>query len=281
MFQDYALFPHLTVARNINFGLTIRRRGSREAGHPEMEDLLERLGLRKLMDRRPATLSGGEKQRVALARALVTEPKLFLFDEPLSALDARTRGALCEELKAVLHASGIAAIYVTHNQTEALVLADKIAILHDGDLLQIGTTSEVFNSPQDEFVAGFVGVENVIEGRVLSTQEGIADIELAPGRKLEAVDNGAARSSKVLACIRPEDVALELTLPAESSVRNHFPGRIVSAEALGPVLRIRLDCGFPLLAYVTRRSYLDLGLTPGTQVVASVKATAVHLIARP
>ncbi len=281
MFQDYALFPHLTVAENIDFGLAIRRRGSREGGHPEMEDLLGRLGLRKLMERKPATLSGGEKQRVALARALVTEPRLFLFDEPLSALDARTRGALCEELKAVLRASGIAAIYVTHNQTEALILADRMAVLRDGELLQTGTTSEVFNSPRDEWVAGFVGVENVIEGLVLSIHEGIADIERPAGRKLEAVDNGAAPSSRVLACIRPEDVALERMPPAESSVRNHFPGTILSAEALGPVLRIRLDCGFPLLAYVTRRSYLDLGLTPGTQVVASVKATAIHLIPRP
>jgi molybdopterin-binding protein len=281
MFQDYALFPHLTVAQNINFGFRFRPNSSRQARHPGMEDLLARLDLEGLAKRKPETLSGGEKQRVALARALAMEPVLFLFDEPLSALDARTRGTLREELRTFLRELGIAAIYVTHDQTEALTLAHKIAVIRDGELLQIGTPPEIFNAPVNEFVASFVGVENVIEGHVLSTHAGIATIALTPEQKLEAVESGAALSPLVLACIRPEDVALQRTKPIGSSVRNQFRGRIVSVEALGPLLKIKLDCGFLLVAYVTKQSYLDLDLTPGTQVVASVKATAVHLIGRP
>jgi molybdopterin-binding protein len=203
---------------------------------------------------------------------------LFLLDEPLSALDARTRGTLCEELKTILHELGIAAIYVTHNQTEALTLADKMAVMRDGELLQIGIPSEIFNTPVNEFVASFVGVDNVIEGTVLSTHEGIASVALTSQEKIEAVDNGATRLSRVLVCIRPEDVVLARAPLAGSSVRNQFRGRVVSIEEHGPLLKIKLDCGFPLLVYVTKQSYLDLSLTPGTELVASVKATTVHLI---
>jgi len=281
MFQDYALFPHLTIAQNINFGLKLRRNSSRKSGRQEMKDLLVRLDLERLAERKPTTLSGGEKQRVALARALAIEPMLFLLDEPLSALDARTRGTLCEELKTLLHELGIAAIYVTHNQTEALTLADKMAVMRDGGLLQIGIPSEIFNTPVNEFVASFVGVDNLIEGNVLSTHEGMASIALTPQEKIEAVDNGAARLPRVLVCIRPEDVVLARTPLIGSSVRNQFRGHVVSIEEHGPLLKIKLDCGFPLLAYTTKQSYLDLGLTPGTELVAGVKATAVHLIGRP
>jgi len=277
MFQDYALFPHLTVGGNINFGLKARK-GSGQAGRAEMEDLLGRLDLKLLMERKPATLSGGEKQRVALARALVTAPDIFLFDEPLSALDTRAREDLCSELKAFLRESGIAAVYVTHNQGDALILADRVAVIRTGQIVQTGTAAGVFGAPADEFVARFVGVENILEGRVLSTAEGIVAVELSPGKGIEAIDRGSARSDTVLVCIRPEDVALGLTLPSGSSVRNHFPGRVKAAQTMGPLVKVTIECGFPLLAYVTRLSFLDLGLEPGREVVASVKATAVHLI---
>ena len=278
MFQDYALFPHLTVAQNIRFGLKVR--GSGVVGHEEMEELLDRLDLKGLMERKPATLSGGEKQRVALARSLVTAPNLFLFDEPLSALDSRTREGLCGELKAFLRASGVPGIYVTHNQSDALILADRMAVIRNGELVQIGTPTEVFNAPANEFVARFVGVENVLEGRVLSARDNIAVVELSPGVTLEAIDAGGPPCERVLVCIRPEDVAIELASPVLSSVRNHFRGRILTSETTGPLVRIKVECGFPLLAYVTRLSYLDLDLTPGKEVIASVKATAVHLMAR-
>lgn len=267
MFQDYALFPHLTVAQNIGFACGDHRARVRE--------LLGRLGLTALADRKPANLSGGEKQRVALARALAMDPALFLFDEPLSALDARARDTLRAELRTLLRQLAVPAIYVTHDQTEALVLADKIGVLRDGALLQTGAPGEVFNAPADEFVANFVGVETVLEGRVQSVVDGDARINLG-SQEIHAV--GQPPSQRVLVCIRPEDVVLSRETQSDTSVRNQFLGSVAAVASLGPVFKITLDCGFSLVAYVTKQSYLDLGLAPGTRVVAGVKATAIHLI---
>jgi molybdenum ABC transporter ATP-binding protein len=278
MFQDYALFPHLTVAQNINFGLRFRRKDSGSAGNSRIRDLLAQLGLERIAERKPTNLSGGEKQRVALARALAAEPALFLFDEPLSALDASTRDTLRGELKTLLCELGITTIYVTHDLTEALIFADRIAVIRDGALLQVGAPADIFNAPVNEFVAKFVGTDNVIEGRVLSTHDGISEIELATGQIVEAADNGATRSSRVLACIRPEDVVLTCAAPTNSGARNRFSARIVNIEALGPVLKIHLDCGFPLSVYLTRQSFLELGIAKGGQICASIKASVIHLI---
>jgi molybdate transport system ATP-binding protein len=277
MFQDYALFPHLTVAQNVGFGLRFAPEG---AGAEPVDSLLDRLGLRHLAARKPARLSGGEKQRVALARALAMQPALFLFDEPLSALDARTRDTLRGELKSFLARAGVPAIYVTHDQMEALALADKMAVMEAGELLQVGTPSEIFNAPASPTVANFVGVETVLDGTVQSVAEGMARIGIA-GRTLHAVANGAlAAGAPVLACIRPEDVGLARSAHPDSSVRNQFPARVAAIEASGPLFKITLDAGFPLVAYVAKQSYLELGLAPGTELVASIKATAVHLIDR-
>src|SRR5579864_5966897 len=173
MFQDYALFPHLTVAQNVAFG---QRFGAPGARAEPVDALLARLGIRHLAARKPARLSGGEKQRVALARALATDPRLLLFDEPLAALDERNRETLRAELKDFLRRDRLTAIFVTHNQMEALALADTIAVMRDGTLAQLGTPSEIFNSPADAAIASFVGVETVVEGKVLSVSDGTAAI---------------------------------------------------------------------------------------------------------
>lgn len=275
MFQDYALFPHLSVAQNVGFGL---RFSPWSSGAEPVAALLARLGLEHLAGRKPAHLSGGEKQRVALARALAMEPALFLFDEPLSALDARSRDTLRSELKTFLGRAGVPAIYVTHDQMEALTLADKMAVMSDGALLQVGTPYEIFNTPASEAVANFVGVETVLKGTVLSVSDGMARITIG-GRMLHALANDAtAADATVLACIRPEDVALAKSAHSDSSVRNQFPARVTAIEATGPLFKITLDADFPLVAYVVKQSYLELGLAPGTEVIASIKATAVHLI---
>jgi molybdopterin-binding protein len=302
MFQDYALFPHLTVAQNVEFAPRSRtpKTGSpqvrgRSAGagwgphrndRKRARELLGRLGLEHLANRKPTNLSGGEKQRVALARALAMDPALFLFDEPLSALDARARDTLREELKTLLRQLALPAIYVTHDQTEALVLADKMGVLRDGALLQVGTPSEVFNAPSDEFVANFVGVETVLEGRVLSASGG--DIRVALGdREIHAAGDrpglpaGAGAAPRVLVCIRPEDVMLAHTAHGDSGALNQFEARVAAVASLGPLFKITLDCGFPLVAYVTKQSFLDLGLAPGARVAAGFKAAAIHLIDRP
>ncbi|HUW39050.1 MAG TPA: ABC transporter ATP-binding protein [Rhodocyclaceae bacterium] len=277
MFQDYALFPHLTVAQNVGFGLRFSPR--RKDAEP-LGALLARLGLEHLAGRKPAHLSGGEQQRVALARALAMEPALFLFDEPLSALDARSRDTLRGELKTFLGRAGVPSIYVTHDQLEALALADKMAVMSGGALLQSGTPSEIFNAPVSEAVANFVGVETVLEGKVLSVSDGMAAIGIGD-QALHVLANDAAEpNASVLACIRPEDVALARTLHPGSSVRNQFQARVTAVAAAGPLFKISLDAGFPLVAYVSKQSYLELGLSPGVELIASVKATAVHLIGR-
>ncbi len=269
MFQDYALFPHLTVAQNVQFAC--RKDPARARG------LLARLGLSPLSNRRPANLSGGEKQRVALARALAMDPELFLFDEPLSALDARARDTLRDELKSLLRQLALPALYVTHDQTEALVLADTVAVLAEGALLQVGTPSQIFNTPANEFVARFVGVETVLEGETLEASDG--DVRIAVGtREIHAVADRAPR--RLLVCIRPENVSLARGAQGNSSVRNQFEARVVEVASLGHVFKIALDCGFPLVAYVTKQSYLELGLAPGARVVAGIKATAIHIIGR-
>ncbi len=269
MVQDYALFPHLTAAQNVQFAC--RNDPAR------VRALLARLGLAGLAGRRPATLSGGEKQRVALARALAMDPTLFLFDEPLSALDARARDDLRDELKALLRDLGLPAIYVTHDQTEALVLADTMAVLRDGGLEQTGTPSQIFNTPANEFVARFVGVETVLEGETLEAADGEVRIAVG-GREIHAVAGRPAR--RLLVCIRPENVALARGASTDSSVRNQFDARVVEVASFGHLFKITLDCGFPLVAYVTKQSYLELALAPGARVVAGVKATAIHLIDR-
>jgi molybdate/tungstate transport system ATP-binding protein len=269
IFQDYALFPHLTVARNVQFAC--------RSGPARAQALLSKLGLAQLANRKPDSLSGGEKQRVALARALAMDPRLFLFDEPLSAQDARTRDALRDELKSLLRDLGLPAVYVTHDQTEALVLADRLAIMNAGVLMQTGTPSEVFNAPANEFVARFVGVETVLEGRMVASFDGDVRISLG-NREIHAV--GDLASKRVLVCIRPENVVISRGRNADSSVRNQFDARVVGVSALGHLFKITLDCGFPLTAYVTKQSYLELNLEPGSPVVAGFKATAIHLINR-
>jgi molybdate transport system ATP-binding protein len=277
MFQDYALFPHLTVAQNVGFGLRFADAGR---GAEPVDALLDRLGLRHLAARKPSRLSGGEKQRVALARALAMQPALFLFDEPLSALDARSRDTLRSELKAFLARAGVPAIYVTHDQMEALALADKMAVMEAGALLQVGTPSEIFNAPASQAVANFVGVETVLAGTVLSLSDGMARIAVGGGMLHAVANGGTASGSPVLACIRPEDVGLAKSAHPDSSVRNQFAARVVAIEASGPLFKVTLDAGFPLVAYVAKQSYLELGLAPGSELVASIKATAVHLIGR-
>ena len=277
MVQDYALFPHLTVEQNIRFGL--QHSGHSRNSPQRLQELLARFGLTALATRKITHLSGGEQQRVALARALATDPALFLFDEPLSALDAHTRDTLRDELKSLLHQFGVTAIYVTHDQGEALVLADKLAVLREGALVQIGTPAEIFNSPVDEFVASFVGVETVLAGEIVAASNGL--VRLAIGdQELDALDKGVTGIGRqVLACIRPEDVTL--ARPAtDSGVGNRFPARVVAVAPLGPLFRVALDAGFPLVAYVTKHSVLELGLSPGERIVATIRATDVHLISR-
>jgi molybdate transport system ATP-binding protein len=275
LFQDYALFPHLTIAGNITYAIHDLDPKERRARLAEMLRLLQLEGLE---DRRPAQLSGGQQQRVALARVLARRPRLLLLDEPLSALDAPTREQVRGELRGLLRGQGIPAVCVTHDWVEALTLADEVAVMGGGRVLQVGPPDEVFSRPADADVAAIVGVETVVAGRVVERMDDLAALDVG-GVRLWAVEP-SRRGEEFYLCIRAEDVTLEIGTRPSSSARNHLAGRVVEIRPAGAVSRLVVECGFALTALVTRQAERDLALTPGTPVTATVKASAVHLISR-
>ncbi len=275
IFQDYALFPHLTIRQNILFGSRYQQYDNLEETFDKLVDLLK---LRPLLDRLPQTLSGGEQQRVGIARAMITQPTLLLFDEPMSALDERLRIRLREELKAIIKELNQTSIYVTHDQLEAAVIGDRVAIMEQGELLQVGSPEEIFYQPKNKKVAEFTGVETVISGRVKNKNQGMAIIDIN-NVEIEAITSYEV-GSKVIVCIRSENIGLSLEdiTEAKTSVRNRLRGKITRITPLGPVIKVTLDCGFPLITAITKRSFDILNLVKGETVTASFKAVAVHVI---
>jgi molybdate transport system ATP-binding protein len=275
LFQEYALFPHLSVAANVGYGLFALPRRDREE---RVQVVADRLRIGELLARRPSQLSGGQRQRVALARALAPAPRLLLLDEPLSALDAPTREELRAELRRSLEGSGIPAIVVTHDRVEALALGDRMAVMVDGAIRQVGPVQELFSNPADLAVARVVGTENVLPVRLVRIADGLATVR-AGKQELVAVDPGGL-GPEGFACIRAEEVILEEAPGAPSSARNTLLGTVTSRTDEGALVRVRLDCGVPLVALVTRPGAEALGLAPGKKVAALVKAPAVRLVAR-
>ncbi|MDA8126234.1 MAG: ABC transporter ATP-binding protein [Deltaproteobacteria bacterium] len=277
VFQEPLLFD-ATVFDNVTTGLKIRGVGRQEIARL-VPEYLERFGVGHLAKRSARKLSGGEAQRTSLARAFVTRPEIVFLDEPFSALDPPTREALTGDLERILQETHTTAIASTHDQTEALRLADRIAVVNKGSIAQIGSVSEVMNRPVDEFVASFVGVETVLQGRVLRNSDGVFTAAVEGG-EIQAV--GHHRTGEgVLCCIRPEQVTLSSNnQPSQSSARNVFAGTIKQVTPLGLFTRVRVDCGFDIVAYVTHQSLDELGLKEGKKVNASFKATAVHVIPR-
>jgi tungstate transport system ATP-binding protein len=267
-----------SVYENVAAGLKFRRMPRAEIER-RCAYWLEQMGVPHLKNRSARQLSGGEAQRVSLARAFAIQPDLLLLDEPFSALDAPTRQSLRQDLRDVLTATALTSIFITHDLDEALLLGDRVAVLLAGRLRQVGPPAEVFASPADADVAAFVGVETIVSGQVVQCQDGQVIVE-ANGLRLEAVGD-LPPGRPVLFCLRPEDITL---WPAEeappSSARNRIPGRIVRLAPQGPLARLTLDCGFPLVALITRASANEMGLAEGQPVIASFKATAAHLIPR-
>jgi molybdate transport system ATP-binding protein len=265
VFQHYALFGHLRVWQNVGYGLP--RAGRREA----VADLLERFGLTTLADARPATLSGGERQRVALARALAVAPAALLLDEPLSALDARTRASATRELAAVLRAAEVPTLLVTHDFTEAAVLGDEVAIIDAGRVVQQGSAATLAAEPRSAFVADFSGAV-VLRG----TARRDGDLTLV------ALDGGGTVASTDVAT-GPVAVSVfpwEITIgPTGGSARNALEADVVTVTAVGGRVRLGLQAGQPLVAEVTEAAVRELALRPGARVTATWKATATRLIA--
>jgi putative spermidine/putrescine transport system ATP-binding protein len=235
VFQAYSLFPNMTAAQNVEYGLRIRKR-SRADRRARVAELLELVGLEQAGKRYPYQLSGGMQQRVALARALAIEPRALLLDEPLSALDAKVRVQLREEIRRIQLRLGITTIYVTHDQEEALSISDRVAVLQKGQIEQIGAPAEIYGSPSTPFVAEFVGTMNRLEATVADPQAGEVDY----GGVRLAVDavRGRSAGERVLVLVRPETVELE-----SASDGAPLAGEVISHTFLGPVTRLKVTFG--------------------------------------
>lgn len=206
VFQSYALFPHMTVAQNVAFGLEMKRVAQAEINQ-RVSEALEMVRLPRMEDRRPKQLSGGQQQRVALARALVNRPAVLLLDEPLGALDLKLRKEMQIELKDLQHRVGITFVYVTHDQEEALTMSDRIAVMHEGRVLQIGSPTEIYERPNCRFVADFIGETNFLAGEVLGRDNGHVVIKIGPGLTLLVpTDEGDVTDGQVTVAIRPEKI---------------------------------------------------------------------------
>jgi len=264
VFQDYLLFPHLSVLENVAFGLRSRRM-SREVARQRALEWLGRVGLDGLEHRKPGDLSGGQAQRVALARAFVTEPSLLLLDEPLSALDVTTRTELRHTLATHLEAFVGPRLLITHDPTEAFLLADEIHIIEDGTVTQSGTADDVRLRPRTRYVADLAG-SNLIRGTALAGQVHTGD------QTIQIADGEIAGS--VLLTIHPTTISLHRTPPG-GSPRNTWPTTVERVERLGT--RVRLQTGSPLALTVeiTESARAELGVDPGTPVWVAVKATEI------
>jgi molybdate transport system ATP-binding protein len=273
VFQDYALFPHLSAWRNVAYPLHQLPRPERRR---QALALLERFGIVDLAEARPATLSGGERQRVALARALALKPSALLLDEPLSALDSRTRSSAARELGAVLRESGVPALLVTHDFTEAALLGDEVAVIDKGRVVQQGTAAELAASPASAFVADFTGAV-VLTGHAVPAADGLTRIELDGGGAVQSTDTA---SGPVAVSLFPWEITLE---PAQAdhtgSARNHVRAEVLSLTPVGNRVRVGLAAPQPLTAEITAAAQHALELRPGTRVTATWKAAATRLIA--
>ena len=241
VFQNYALFPHKTVAQNIAFGLQMRKASKAETSDA-VERSLDLIQLPGYGNRKPSELSGGERQRVALARALINEPTILLLDEPLSALDLKLRKQMQLELKALQRKVGITFVYVTHDQGEALALSDRIAVMNEGKILQVGTPSEIYDSPQNRFVADFIGTSNFLEGTLISENE--ITLTTEPPLKIICTPNSdVPPNTSVTVAIRPERFDLQTT--PDPDVPNFLRGVIQDESYLGTTLQYTVQTDYP------------------------------------
>ncbi|MER3460065.1 MAG: spermidine/putrescine ABC transporter ATP-binding protein [candidate division GAL15 bacterium] len=273
VFQSYSLFPNMTAEENVEFGLRVRGRPAEERRR-RVAELFDLIGLSHARKRYPHQLSGGEQQRVARARALAVEPRVLLLDEPLSALDAKIRVQLREEIRAIQNRLGITTLYVTHDQEEALVLSDRVTVLSRGRVEQVGTPREIYERPATLFVAGFVGIMNQLEATVRDDREGVVEVG---GRLFQASSaRGLPPGAKVLLLVRPEGIRVHPAGNAEDELR----GRVVSWTFAGAMsrCRIELEGGGALVADVP--SAQGPGLSRGLEVAVVLEPGAVRVLPR-
>ena len=273
VFQKPIVF-NSSVYENIAYPLKVRGRGRKEI-QTRVEEMLEITGLKGYEKRRARTLSGGEAQRVALARAMIAQPELLLLDEPTANLDPVSVSKIEEVLANTIREQKTTVIMATHDMSQGQRLADMIGVLMNGEILQTGSPSEIFCSPSNKEVAEFVGVENILSGIISQKDDALVTVDV-DGAAIEAISEFSV-GDKVYVIIRPEDITFTLAKET-SSARNVFQVEITRMTAVGQLVRIEADCGFPLLGVVTKRSAEELNLNLGKKIYASFKATAVHVI---
>jgi putative spermidine/putrescine transport system ATP-binding protein len=269
VFQAYSLFPNMTAAQNVEYGLRIRRqdRGNRRQ---RVGELLELVGLGHAGERYPHQLSGGMQQRVALARALAIEPRVLLLDEPLSALDAKVRVQLREEIRRIQLELGITTLYVTHDQEEALSVSDHVAVMYGGRIEQMGAPVEMYSAPATPFVAEFIGTMNRLEGRVVD-----GGVEHGGTRLTVEAAQGRPAGQRVLVLVRPETV--EVAQANGTPGMNTLVGDVITQTFLGPVTRLKIvGDGVDVIADVPTQK--ALGLPVGTRVAATLPADEARLL---
>jgi putative spermidine/putrescine transport system ATP-binding protein len=280
VFQDYALFPHMTVGENVAYGLKVKKVAKGERTQ-RVEEALAMVRLDGYGERRPSQLSGGQRQRVALARALVNRPRVLLLDEPLGALDLKLRQQLQVELKRIQSEVGITFVYVTHDQDEALTMSDRIAVMDGGHVLQVGSPRDVYEEPGSRFVAGFVGVSNLLELPVEKSEGDVLTLRLGEQDAITAErKGGAAPGATAIVTIRPERIAVASAPEAGSC---HASGRVKESLYAGPTSRfvIELDGGGELMVVQQNAttSYEDVAALRGRPVVLTWKREYTRVIA--
>jgi tungstate transport system ATP-binding protein len=276
VFQEPLLLD-TSVYKNVALGLKFRHLSHDEIKR-NVESALDYFGISSLAKRSAKTLSGGEAKRVSLARAFAIKPRLILLDEAFNSLDPPTRETLIDDLRHILEETKITAVLALHDREETLRLAQDVTVMAGGKIIQSGTTTQIFNQPDSEFVANFVGTETILEGTVKSSNAGLMEISVA-GKIIEAVGDFLP-GQNVYCCLRPENITVAMHTQGKISARNVFEARVQKMIRQGFFYKLLLDCGFPLVAYITMPSCEDLGISENSNVAVSFKATAIHVMRR-
>jgi len=276
VFQNYALFPHLTVSDNVGYGLDVAR-VARSERNKRVDEAMTLVGLAEFGARMPSSLSGGQQQRVALARSLVLRPRVLLLDEPLSALDRKMRETMQLELKNLQHSVGITFIFVTHDQEEALAMSDRIAVLANGKVQQIGRPKDIYDEPCNEFVANFVGTSNIFRGRIVRAEAGCITMRTANGRELLAKSDRFNAGDRATLILRPEHMKLGIAGKNDGAMT----GKVVQSVFVGSDMHLHVEVGLGRTALVHHRhSKGDDAETfaNGAEVALHYAPEAAHLI---
>jgi len=278
VFQNLALFPHLSAEENVAYGLNDLREGERRE---RVAAILNAFRVEKLRRQKPGELSGGEKQRIALARSLVTEPRVLLLDEPLTGLDADLKAAIVDDLRAWNAAKRIPILYVTHSRDEVDALGESVIALDHGRVVSAGSPMEVLNAPRRKKLAQAAGFENLLSATVLDLREadGVMRVRLGDAScEIEVPLGYAAPGSRVQVAVRAGDILLATEPPRGLSARNIIEGRIASLEQRGPMIIARVDCGVAFIVHVTPGAVRALGLTAPQRVWLILKTHSCHLV---